>query len=410
MKQLLCIVTVMAMVLCSAASPAQSSTDIQWDQVPAKTRMALYKAQQEMNENRIEKAISMLLAFQKKRPDDNHFLIEFNIGTAYGLLNNYTQAIVHLEKTVALAETYAPAWVNLGKLYYQTKDFSRAGAALEKGFRSDVQKDPEILFIAMAACYQGNDLAKTVALGEELLFTFKWEKNDIVSLLASTYIGLGNFAGAVDMLKRLTASDPSKAEVWKLLAQAHFKNQQFKEAAIAYEIYGFLHNPSREELVVMGDLFNMVGVPQQASHYYEQALQGGGTADEYEKMSVAYYTAYEFDKAIAAVDKAIAAEANAERLLLKAQLYYLRDDFGEAQSYYVKAAEVLSKDGHEWLMAGYCAMRAGNIDLARQLLHRASEFPAQRTEALAMLRTMSPADEIKRAMQEFKEANRSTGT
>ncbi|MCX8045245.1 MAG: tetratricopeptide repeat protein [Desulfobacterota bacterium] len=397
-------IMIFACSLYAAAVWADEAGDIQWKMIPEKTKMALYEAQQAMVKNDFQRAINILITFQKKRPEQNHALVDFNIGTAYGLLGNSDKAIEHLEKAVVLDPLYSAAWLNLGKLYYQKQSFGKAGAALEKAHALSVRKDPEVLFMAVASYYQASDFPKTIALGKDLLFTYGWEKNNLVEILASAAISSGNLQEATTLIRTLTERDPSNQTYWKLAAQAYFKNQQYKDATIAYEIFGYLGDLSREELFVMGDLFTMIGLPQRAAQYYEAALKDGGTAQEYDKLSIAYYCAYQFDKAVAAVDQAIAREENAERLLLKAQLLYVQDNFGEAHRYYVQAAQRMSTDGHEWLMAGYCAMRNGNVQLAKDLLRKASEYPAQRNDALAMLKSMSSGEEIQKAMQEFKQA------
>lgn len=388
----------------TAGAAAAGESDIKWDTVPDATKTALYEAQQDMNEGRMDKALADLLTFQRKREKDNHFLVEFNIGTLYGLRKETDKAIAHLEKAAAMEAAYSPTWLNLGKLYYQQQDFARAGAALERSFRCSVQKETDILYMAMASCYQAGDLKKAAALGEELVQVFRRDSTEIVSLLAGIYIQNNDFGKAVNLLEALLEKKPADAQLWKILAQAQFKNQQYRQAAIAYETYGYLARLSRDELMIMGDLFTMVGVPLRAAQYYEQALHSGGTPEEREKLSVAYYCAYEFDKAGAAVDSALRETPTAERLLLKAQLCYLQERFTEAQRYYVQAGELMSRDGHEWLMAGYCAYRGGNTAGARKLLSRAAEFPSQRQDALAMLKALKPADDLKKSMQELKRA------
>ncbi len=396
-------VFLLCLVISLSASYAQEAGQIDWKSIPEQTRSILFKAQQEMNKNRFEQAIAILEKFQKRRAKYNHFLVEFNLGTAYGFLGDYDKAIQYLERAVALEAGYAPLWLNLGKLYYMQKQFGKAGNALETGFRANIKKEPEILFMAMAAFYQADNLEKTIVLGEELVNTYGRESTEVVSLLANAYITREEYDQAVTMLTKLTERNPDNIDAWKLLTQAYFKNQKYREAAVVYETYGYMGEMKRDELFIMGDLFTMVGVPMRAAQYYERALAEGGTPEEYEKMSVAYYSAYEFDKAIASIDKALEKDRSYERMLLKAQLYYLQDKFTEAQNLYVSAAEMMSKDGHEWLMAGYCAMRGGDIEIARELLHRATEFPTQRNEAMALLKMLTPVEEIKNLMASLEE-------
>ncbi len=380
-----------------------SAEEIDWTNIHDHTKKTLFSAQQAMNENRFQDVIEDLLAFQSKKPKFNHFLIEFNIGTAYGLSGNTNKAIEHLENAVVLEDVYPPLWLNLGKLYYQNKDFDKAGQALEKGFTISSAKSPDILFMAMAAYYQAENFKKSIELGNSLVFTFGKESFEIVSLLANSYIVSESYEDAVDTLNRLLIKNPSDPQVWKLLTQSYFKNQQLKEAAIAYEIYGYMDSLDREELIIMGDLFTMIGVPARAAQYYEEAMKDEAAADELDKLSVAYYSAYRFDDAIVAVNKALNKGTTSDRLLLKAQLYYLQDRFKEAEETYIAAAEHSTKDGHEWLMAGYCAMRNGEIKKARELLTKASQHPEQRNDAIAMIKMLAPVEELRELMASMKE-------
>lgn len=405
MKKMLFAVMVTCFAL-GSSSWSGASEQIDWKAVPERTKAALFRAQQEMNESNFEKAIDLLRRVEQ-RERYNHFLIEFNLGTAYALNNQIDEAVHHLVKASEMERNYAPAWMNLGKLYYQRENFAEAGAALEKGFRCAATKDPEILYMAMASYFQAHDLPRTIALGEEIVFDYRGTKDSVVSLLVNAYLTAKNYSGAIAMLRTLLERDPANYRGWKLLCHAYFNNQQYVEATIAYEAYGYLHGFNRDELIVMGDLFYMSGVPVRAAQYYRQALEGGGSPEEYEKLAVYYYSAYDIDDALASLDESIKGEETVDRLLLKAQLSYLQDDFGKAEQYYASAAEKMSQDGHEWLMAGYCAMRNGDAAKARVLLFRAMDYPAQRQEAQSILKIMAPADEVQKLLTDYK-TNEST--
>ena len=392
-----------AVALVALSAGAATGGQIDWDAVPDRTRAMLVKAQQELNEQKYEQAIKRLSRYQQRHPRKNHFLIDFNLGTAYGLLGEQEQAIVHLERATRLEAAYAPLWLNLGKLYYQARAFEHAADALRRGFDCSPRKDPEVLFMAMAASYQAGNMPLTIELGQELVTTFRRDSIEVVSLLANAYLATEDYSGAVAMLRQLLGRTPGNPKIWKLLTQAYFKDQQYQQATVAYEIASYLQPFSRQDMLVMGDLFTMVGVPLRAGWYYEQAVGNEGTASEFEKMAVAYYSAYDFDRALWAIDMALKEGLTSERLLLKAQLYYLQEDFPTAQELYASAARQMSKDGHEWLMAGYCAMRSGDTAHAREWLERATEFETQRHEATAMLKILEPAEDIRELMQDVRD-------
>ncbi len=385
--------------LCSAGE----SLIIDWDKIPENTKLALYECQQELNQNNFGKAIEILETFLKKRPRDNHFLVAFNIGTAYALAGRIDEGIQHLEKAVEMETRYEPLWMNLGKLYYQTKQFAKAGKAFETAFSLQTTNDPETLFMAMAAYFQGNNLEKTIEVGEALITTHNSLTNDVVSMLVNAYIPSKNYARAIEIVSALNKKNPNNPDNWKLLAQLYFNSSQFEKATIAYEVYGYLHGLDREELNLMGDLFAMVGAPQKAAEYYAQAAKEVPAPETYEKLSTAYYSAFDYENAVKFIDQALQEQTTFERLQLKAQLYYLQERYHEAKISYAAAAQHTT-DGQEWLMAGYCAMRDQDTANAQRWLQKALQYPEQATEAQALLKMINPTEDIRKAMVEFKNA------
>lgn len=382
---------------------AEEGMKIDWDAIPEDTKLALYECQQELNQNHYQQAIEILDKFQKRNPKGNHFLVEFNIGTAYALSGNVPEGIKRLEKAVSMEARYEPLWMNLGKLYYQTKDYLKAGAAMEKAFSLQTTNDPETLFMAMASYYQGNDMPKTIEAGEKLITRYNSLTKDVVGILTNAYVNTKKFTRAIEVANLLNKKNPNDADVWRLLAQLYFNSSQYELAAVSYEIYGYLHGLDREEINLMGDLFSMIGAPQKAAQYYAMALTENNSPEAFEKLSTAYYSAYDYKNAVQSLDQAIQSKPTFERQQLKAQLYYLQERYREAKEAYTAAAEK-TRDGQEWLMAGYCAMRDRDPVNARKWLQKALNYPEQAQEAQALLKMVNPTEDIKKAMVAFKNA------
>jgi tetratricopeptide (TPR) repeat protein len=398
-RALLTLLVLVFPVLCSA----KESVTIDWDKVPEDTRLALYECQQELNQNHYAIAIEILEKFQKKRPRDNHFLVEFNLGTAYALSGKIDEGIRHLEKAVEMEGRYEPLWMNLGKIYYQAKQFVKAGKAFETAFTYQITNDPETLFMAMAAYFQGNDMKKSIEIGEALISKHNSLTNDVVGMLVNAYLSTKNYTRPIEIVTTLNKKNPNSAENWKLLAQLYFNSNQYEQATIAYEVYGYLHGLDKEEMNLMGDLFAMVGAPQKAADYYTMAVKGAGSAEAYEKLSAVYYSAFDYKNAVRFLEQALQEQTTFERMQLKAQLYYLQERYREAKLSYAAAAPQ-TKDGQEWLMAGYCAMRDQDIANARLWLQKAMQYPEQAQEAQSLLKMVNPTEDIRKAMVEFKNA------
>ena len=67
-------------------------------------------------------------------------LLRFGLGQAYLKLEQYEQAVVHLQKCLEFDEAYSAAWKLLGKAYVAVNHTEQAIVAFEQGIRVAEQK------------------------------------------------------------------------------------------------------------------------------------------------------------------------------------------------------------------------------------------------------------------------------
>jgi len=71
---------------------------------------------------------------------EDNSLLRFGLGQACLNLQQYEQAIVHLEKCLEFDKDYSAAWKLLGKAHAATHNIPQALAAYEQGIRVAEQK------------------------------------------------------------------------------------------------------------------------------------------------------------------------------------------------------------------------------------------------------------------------------
>jgi tetratricopeptide (TPR) repeat protein len=119
--------------------------------LPPEVHRALYKAQQLMNKKEYLQTTEELKKFIHKHTKENHYLIEFTLGNALTMCGKNKEAATHYRAALDLKLDYNPAWMNLGKIYYDLKEYQKAGHALVKGYETSEKKDPKTLYYAANA-------------------------------------------------------------------------------------------------------------------------------------------------------------------------------------------------------------------------------------------------------------------
>lgn len=359
-------------------------------ELPPEVHRALYKAQQLMNKKEYLKTSEELKRFIHKHPKKNHYLIEFTLGNALAMAEKKKQALTHYRAALELKPDYNPAWMNLGKTYYDLKQYGSAGHALVKGYETSEEKQPEALFNACSAFLMAEEKEKAMPY-LEILVSGKLgsPKHEWVQSLFMVYIDLKLTQKAEGMLKRLVNRDGDNPLWWHLSYQFYVTQNHYQKAITSLIIYSYLTPLKRDEIILLGDLFGAIGVPLEAARYYEQALESDGKPEEYEKLISFLLAGHRPEKAREMANRAINKNPTAKLWSLLGQIFYKQVRYDNAFQAFGQSARLDPKNGEYPLMMGYCALQLQDKDKALLALKKASQFPRQRKIAKELLKQVA---------------------
>ena len=348
---------------------------------------ALYKAQQAMELNKDNtKAAEILGTFIKENPKKNHYLLEFHLANFLALSGKSREALAHYKKTLVLNPGYSVAWQNLGKTQLDLENYIEAGDAFLQGYETSETKDGSILYYASVSYLMGKKAGKALP-HLELLASGKAgsPKSEWLEALLRAYMDLKQEDKAFKLIHRLLEKQGDNPRWWKLLAQLHLQKGEYSYAAESLTIYSYFTALKEQEIVLLGDLYNVIGVPVKAAGYYEKAMSLCGKAVKKEKLASAYIAAHKQDRAMEVIEEAISQKPDAKLCFMKGQLLYGKRSFDHAYHAFERCARLDPKDGRPHVMMGYCALQHDNIESARKAFQKASRFPKQKKDAERML-------------------------
>jgi tetratricopeptide (TPR) repeat protein len=347
---------------------------------------ALYEAQQAMELNEKTKAAEILSTFIRENPKKNHYLLEFHLANVLALSGRSKEALIHYEKTLVLNPGYSAAWQNLGKTHLDLENYLKAGDAFLKGYETSETKDGSILYYAAVSYLIGKKAGKALPHLEFLTSGKAGDpRSEWLEALLKAYMDLKQEDKAFRLIHRLLEEQGDDPRWWKLLAQFHLQKGEYSYAAEALTIYSYFTALKEQEIVLLGDLYNVIGVPVKAAGYYEKAMSLCGKAVKKERLASAYIAAHKQDRAMEVLEEAISQEPDAKLCFMKGQLLYGQRSFDHAYQAFEKCTRLNPRDGRPHVMMGYCALQQDNIELARRAFQKASRFHKQKKDAERML-------------------------
>jgi tetratricopeptide (TPR) repeat protein len=154
-------------------------------------------------------------------------------------------------------------------------------------------------------------------------------------------------------------------------------------------VHSYLTFLKKQDIMLLGDLYNAVGVPLSAAVYYEKALTSGNNPAVYKKLASAYIGAHRSAKAIEVLDRALEKKPTSGLWFMMGQVLYEQGNFDKAYNAFNQSARFDAKDGRAYLMMGYCALQMDKKKTARSAFQNATRFPKQRKIAKELLKQVA---------------------
>ncbi len=373
-----------------AAAPAAGNDADELETVsdlPRKSRLALFNSRKAVEEEEFGRAAEILEKFLRENPDNDHYIIRSYLGMYMARLENREEALKHYRRSVELEPRYSQGWLNLGETAYQMEQYSLAARAILKGFELSADRKAHLLHYAAAAYIMGGEHIRAVDLLEELISGrygqpgLKWYRALISACLDAKVIGRGERA-----IESMIDHFPGNPDAWKLAFRFYAGSGDYRQAAVALTIVGYLRPLEPDERVQLGDMYNAIGVPAEASGYYSEAVSDTSPARDFEKLASAYLAAYDYDQALSTLKRALARKPTVRLWALLGDLHYMDDNYREAYRAFGECVRMDPDYGRAYLMMGYCALEMGEVDEAIERLNTATGFSEYRNTAMKLLR------------------------
>ncbi len=383
-----------AVVAGGSASRYVDASDM--SQVPRLVSKVLVRATAKAKRGEHAEAIAILDEHLAAHPDQDHYLVRYHLARSHDALEQYGDARRQYAAAVALEPRLSAGWFGLGHVDYTLGNFEESAAAFHESFRTDANPQPETLYFAAAGYMAAEEYAAAAPLLAELCGG-GWGavRHDWYAQLASCAIHLEQRELAAPVLAEYLASDPGNHEAWYLSYQFHVGFKDYRDAAVALTMVGYLRELNPREQRTLGDLYNVVGVPALAGDRYHAALGDDARAEDYERLASALVAAHDLDGALASLRQGLQTHPAPRLWSLLGDVHYLRRDYAAAADAFAQVIRLDHDNGRAWLMVGYCQIELGNRGLAIQNLVAAAKYDDQ-------------SDLAERLLQRARKMNQST--
>ncbi len=377
-------------VLLLSASCCPAWAEAEAPKLTPAVQKAVYTAQQAMEKKDYLKAEECLKKFIKKNPKKSHYLVEFTLANTLAVAGKDRDALPHYRAAADLYPGFAAAWQNMGKIYFDLKQYDEAGNCLLKAYELNEKKDSSLLYYAAVSYIMAKKERKALSYLECLVSgEIGAPKTEWLEALLKVYMDLQLKEKAFEVIHRLLDKNGNDPRWWKLLAQFHLQESDYKSAVAALTVHSYLTFLRKQDIMLLGDLYNAVGVPLSAAAYYEKALTSGNNPAIYEKLASAYIGAHRPAKAIEVLDRALEKKPTSGLWFMMGHVLYEEDNFDKAYNAFNQSARIDPKSGRAYLMMGYCALQTDKKETARSAFQKATRFPKQRKIAKELLKQVA---------------------
>jgi tetratricopeptide (TPR) repeat protein len=349
--------------------------------MPRKVRKIVFRASAYAKRGDYEKAADLLFKHLADHPEQDHYLLRLHLAQHLADLGRPAEAMEHYRGAVDLQPNLNRGWLGLGDAAYDLERYEVAGEAFLAGYETSRERPAEVLYYAAASYLMADRPADALPLFERLVAErrggahLKWYQGLVIAAA-----GVGEPQRADAGIRQLMETSPGDPEAWFLSYQHHVGKQDFRTAAIALTVTGYLRDLSAPERKQLGDLYSIVEVPWLASREYDRAMAAaaeGATAADYERLVSSLVAAHESEAALSVLGKALIEDPSPRLVSLLGDIHYLRGDYAAASVSYARLADMGDETGRAYLMLGYCALEMGHKDIALNQLGRASTYEDQ---------------------------------
>ncbi len=324
-----------------------------------------------------------------------------SLSSVYALQGHYGKAIRALKKTLALnilpESQQLQSVLNLGQLYMTDEQYLQAIKTLKPWLLKNPNPEAYISVLLANAYAQLKQYRQALPHIKRAIITSKKPEESWYQLNLALYYELNDYQSAAYLLTKLLSLYPDKKEYWNQLTAVYQQLRQYQKAlSIQHLAYKKGVLDSEKDLLALIRLFLYAGSPYKGAKLLSEALannQVSHSSRNWETLATAWQQARELDKAIMALEKA-------SRLSEKGRLYQRLGQIYVKQEKWQKAIVAIDKAiaknslkqlGATYLLLGMSHYELKHIEQARSAFKQAKRYRKQRKAAMQWLHYISAA-------------------
>ena len=291
----------------------------------------LEKSQKHLAEEEFKKAESILKALADRsssKPYDQAMAWQ-TLGFAYAGQERYQDAVGVMKKALAkdvLSDRVTQSLLyNIASFYLVLDNYREALKHLDQWFLSEEKPKPEA-YMAKAQCHtQLQEYRKALVPAKKAIALKEKPIESWYNLLLSLHWQLKEYKNSVEVAKKLTQFFPQKKRYWTQLSQLYAKVKDNKNALAALELahkQGYL--TTETEIKTLASYYLFLGTPYYAADVVQKAIEKElvePTEANWRRVANSWASAKEIDKAIFAYGKAAPMSASGEFYVRQGELY-----------------------------------------------------------------------------------------
>jgi tetratricopeptide (TPR) repeat protein len=397
------------LVLVAVALFTPNQGEAGWDtkELPASARLVLIEVRDLMNQ----------------KEGCRHPMVYFALGNCCLLQEDYVRAKKALLAAVNREPDFVDAWVNLGKTYYELRNYAEAAKCYTNAYERSDQRHPDYLYFSAAGYLMAEKYQLALTAFERLFkehtgrIQQQWQENYVTALLAAghprralplikslaeqsngdrktrwqetllhLYLQLDMHAQALSYATGLTRENCIMAKWWRALTHVNLSLGRYQDALVDLTIYGYLTPLSADEQKLWADLNLQLDIPVKAVTVYKTLMKETPDKRLVQKLVMAYQKLDRSEQALDQLNHFGSENNDPELWMLKGDLFYALKRFDDANNAYRLAAQAgFRQAGRAWLLAGYSAWQTNDLKASRYAFENASKYSGQRKAArLAM--------------------------
>jgi hypothetical protein len=355
------------------------------------TYKTVSRAIEDMGAERTDAAESGLRSLVDKVSGYELAIVLQTLGYAQVQQDNMQAALTSFEKALATnalpRQAHEDLLLNTGQMYLVSKQLDKGIETLLNFLKVTCNKTPHQIHLALASAYAEKESYKQALQQVDLaLALVEQPQEQWLQLKLALHYQLGDFTSSAETLLELIVMVPDKQDYWRQLSGTLMQIEKEEDAlavlALA-ERQGYLN--SEMDLRNLANLYLMLNIPWKAATLLADGISKGiiePSLVNYEYLSEAWISAYEWDRAELALIEAASKAEDGKLWKRLAQVRIENDDWAGARQALQQALEKgVSDTGETYYLLGIAAYNTGDHAAAITALRTASNSGSYANES-----------------------------